>query len=118
MAKKSKSAPFPELPIQDGAGPPAKSSHVPARAQPLPPNILSPSPLVKLAKDKAFSGSSGDSSKELWLIQVPRNVRVQRVYTLYVTSDDGSATCCLLAQMLICDITHARSRSLLTLTQT
>eukprot|EP00983_Pelagomonas_calceolata_P053502 1143318-Pelagomonas_calceolata.AAC.2 len=78
MAKKSKSAaPSPGIPSskqpQEAAEHPSQhvpSQHVPPNAQPLSTDLISPKPLLKVAKEK----SSGGDSKELWLIQVPRNV--------------------------------------------
>ncbi|KAF5841703.1 hypothetical protein DUNSADRAFT_11677 [Dunaliella salina] len=98
MAKKSKSAaPSPDThqisshqpssqpqeaqqyPIQQ-----MTSQHTPPNAQPIPADLVSPKPLLKAAKEK----SSGGENKELWLIQVPRNVNVQSLEGMQIDWPD------------------------------
>jgi len=86
MAKKSKSAaasptsksqtPAHKLQEENSLSQEAVHSlHVPPHAQLLPPGTVSQKPLLKLARERQVSSSrSCQSSKELWLIQVPRTV--------------------------------------------
>lgn len=72
MVKKSKSESARPAPPADGTSQqaPITSQHVPPKAQLLLPTLLSPKPLTKVAT----AHKEGEDNKELWLIQVPRDV--------------------------------------------